>query len=187
MKNNQNDMNIIDILSHSRHDWMNKLQLIKGNLSLQKYDRVKDIIEEIVIEAQQETKLCNLKIPLFASYLMTFNWSSHHFSLEYEILGDTKSIEQFDEPITQWSKGFLDILDDTVDCSGENHVYVTLNTGHSKEEGVRFFFEFEGILNNIEKMKNWFQTVEYHSISVDELEIGTYKMTVAISLDESDA
>lgn len=31
---------LIHLLGHSRHDWMNKLQLIKGNLSLQKYDRV---------------------------------------------------------------------------------------------------------------------------------------------------
>lgn len=30
---------IVDALSHSRHDWMNKLQLIKGHLSLKKYDR----------------------------------------------------------------------------------------------------------------------------------------------------
>ncbi len=45
MKNNLNEWNIVDLLSHSRHDWMNKLQLIKGNLSLQKYERVNDIIE----------------------------------------------------------------------------------------------------------------------------------------------
>ncbi|BBP91222.1 hypothetical protein BsIDN1_48400 [Bacillus safensis] len=52
---------LIDLLSRSRHDWMNKLQLIKGNLTLEKYDRVFEIIEEMVIEAQHESKLSNLK------------------------------------------------------------------------------------------------------------------------------
>ncbi|MFV2046700.1 sporulation initiation phosphotransferase B [Metabacillus litoralis] len=182
MKNNQNDMNIIDLLSHSRHDWMNKLQLIKGNMSLQKYDRVQDIIEEIVIEAQQESKLCNLNMPLFASYLMTFNWFSHHFTLEYEVLGDIKSISHYDEPIAKWSKEFLDILDNSVDYSGENHVSITLNTGHSNEEGIRFFFDFEGILKDKEQIMNWFERSGNHSIQVDELEISTYQITVALSL-----
>lgn len=54
---------LIHLLSHSRHDWMNKLQLIKGNLTLKKYDRVFEIIDEVVIEAQHESKLSNLRIP----------------------------------------------------------------------------------------------------------------------------
>ncbi len=57
----------VDVLRHARHDWLNKLQLIKGNLDLNKPERVKQIIEEIVHEAQAEAKLSNLKIPLFAS------------------------------------------------------------------------------------------------------------------------
>ncbi|MGM2794016.1 Spo0B domain-containing protein, partial [Bacillus cereus group sp. BC91] len=67
---------LIYLLSRSRHDWMNKLQLIKGNLTLEKYDRVFEIIEEMVIEAQHESKLSNLKIPQLAYYFLTFNWES---------------------------------------------------------------------------------------------------------------
>ncbi len=185
MKTKQNEINIVNILSHSRHDWMNKLQLIKGNLSLQKYDRVQDIIEEIVIEAQQESKLCNLKMPLFASYLMTFNWSSRHFSLDYEVLGEEKNIEQFDEPITHWSKKFLDILDGVVQHSGDNHICVRLDTGHSENETVCFIFEFEGIINDKELVINWFQREDHGSICVDEYDVHTYQLTATISLDES--
>ena len=29
----------IEVLKHARHDWLNKLQLIKGNLSLIKIDQ----------------------------------------------------------------------------------------------------------------------------------------------------
>ena len=63
-------------LMYFRHDWMNKLQLIKGNLSLQKYDRVVEIIDEMVIDAKHESKLSNLKTPHLAFDFLTFNWKS---------------------------------------------------------------------------------------------------------------
>lgn len=185
MKNKQNEIDIVNILSHSRHDWMNKLQLIKGNLSLERYDRVQEIVEEIVIEAQQESKLCNLNIPLFASYLMTFNWSNRRFLLEYEVLGDTRNIAQYDEPIAQWSKKFLDILDNVADQTGENRVCITIHTGHKSEETVRFFFDFEGIINDIEQIANWRHEIDHSPICIEEFNIQTYQVTAAISVDET--
>jgi stage 0 sporulation protein B (sporulation initiation phosphotransferase) len=74
------EWNIIEVLRHSRHDWLNKLQLIKGNLDLNRIDRAKAIIDEIVIETQHETKLSNLHIPLFASLLIRANWESNIFT-----------------------------------------------------------------------------------------------------------
>jgi stage 0 sporulation protein B (sporulation initiation phosphotransferase) len=181
MNNNQNKWNIVDLLSHSRHDWMNKLQLIKGNLSMQKYDRVNDIIEEIIIESQQESKLCNLKMQEFASFLLTFNWNNHHFVLEYEILGRILSLESYDTAITQWSKSFLEILDKSVDLSSENHVSITIETG-SDEEGIRFFFDFNGIIKNTEQITDWLQTVEQSQIILNEFHVDTYELTAVISL-----
>ncbi len=185
MKNKQNAIDIVNLLSHSRHDWMNKLQLIKGNLSLQKYDRVQEIVEEIVIEAQQETKLCNLQLPLFSSYLLTFNWSNHHFLLEYEVLGDTRNIAQFDEPITQWSKKFLDILDNVVDHTGENRVCITLHTGHTTGETVRFFFDFEGIIKEMDQLTEWIYKADHSPICIGEIDIHTYQIAVTLSLDDT--
>jgi stage 0 sporulation protein B (sporulation initiation phosphotransferase) len=181
MENKPNEWNIVDILSHSRHDWMNKLQLIKGNLSLQKYDRVNDILEEVIIEAQQESKLCNLKMPSFASYIMTFNWSNRHFVLEYEILGNVMSLEAFDACMTQWSKSFLDILDNTVDFSSDNHLNITIDIG-SNEEGVRFFFDFIGIIKDTDQLTDWLQAVEHSQITVNDFHIDTYELTAVISL-----
>ena len=39
-----------EVLRQTRHDWLNKIQIIKGNLELNKIDRVKGYIEEIIIE-----------------------------------------------------------------------------------------------------------------------------------------
>jgi stage 0 sporulation protein B (sporulation initiation phosphotransferase) len=181
MNNNQNKWNIVDLLSHSRHDWMNKLQLIKGNLYMEKYDRVNDIIEEIIIESQQESKLCNLKMPNFASLLLTFNWSSHHFVLDYEILGQILSLEAYDTIITQWSKSFFNILDKSVDLSSENHVSITIEIGSDKE-GIRFFFDFNGIIKDIEQITDWLQAVEQSQIKLNEFHVDTYELTAVISL-----
>ena len=181
MKNKSKKWDTVDILSHSRHDWMNKLQLIKGNLSLQKYDRVHDFIEEVIIEAQQESKLCNLKMPSFASYLMTFNWSNHHFVLEYEILGNVLSLEPFDDSVTQWSKSFLDQLDKAVDFASENHLSITIDID-SEAEGVRFFFDFNGIIKNTEQLKEWLKAVNHTQLIVNEFHVNTYELTTVISL-----
>ncbi|MGM7720972.1 Spo0B C-terminal domain-containing protein [Metabacillus sp. Hm71] len=180
MKNNLNEWNIVDLLSHSRHDWMNKLQLIKGNLSLQKYERVNDIIEEVIMEAQHESKLCNLKMPEFASYLLTYNWNKHHLLLEYEILGDVRSLEPFDESVTQWSRSFLDILESTVDRCSENHVSITIDLDSDKA-GVRFFFDFNGIINKTDQIENWLKAVDHSRLVVNEYHVDTYELTTVIS------
>ena len=75
------EWNTVDILRHVRHDWLNKLQLIKGNLDLDKIDQAHRIIEEIIIEAQNETKLSNLNIPKFTSYSLLITGTIIHFSL----------------------------------------------------------------------------------------------------------
>ena len=46
----EKEWNTVEVLRHARHDWLNKLQLIKGNLDLNELDRAKEIINEIVIE-----------------------------------------------------------------------------------------------------------------------------------------
>ncbi|MBM7605760.1 stage 0 sporulation protein B (sporulation initiation phosphotransferase) [Metabacillus crassostreae] len=186
MENKSNEARIVDILSHSRHDWMNKLQLIKGNLSLQKYDRIKDIIEEIVIEAQQESKLCNLKMPAFASFLMTFNWSKHQFYLEYEVIGELKVLKEYDELLTKWSKGFLDILDHTVDSTCENHLCLTLKTDDQVKDKICFIFEFDGKINNTELVTEWIHSTDHTEIGIDDFEISTYELNTAISLTITD-
>ena len=75
---------------------LNKLQLIKGNLDLNRIDRAKAYIDEIVIEAQHESKLSNLNLPLFASLLLRSNWEKHSFELEYEVLKDPEPLEMND-------------------------------------------------------------------------------------------
>jgi len=137
------EWDIVEVLRHSRHDWLNKLQLIKGNLDLNRIDRVKAVIDEIVIEAQHETKLSNLQMPLFAALLLKSNWENPSFKLEYEVLIDSESIKIDDASMTNWTNSFFSCLNQAIEDFQENHLSITIEP---QLDGVRFFFDFSGII-----------------------------------------
>jgi stage 0 sporulation protein B (sporulation initiation phosphotransferase) len=134
---------IVEVLRHSRHDWLNRLQLIKGNLDLNRIDRAKAVIDEIIIEAQHESKLTNLKMPLFASLLFKSNWENSSFKLEYEVLQDSESFQINEEQITKWTCLFFECLNEAIEAFQENHLSISIDP---QSEGVRFFFDFSGII-----------------------------------------
>ncbi|ETI69684.1 sporulation initiation phosphotransferase B [Neobacillus vireti] len=141
------EWDIVEVLRHSRHDWLNRLQLIKGNLDLNRLDRAKAVIDEIVIEAQHETKLSNLHIPLFASLLLKSNWENPFFKLEYEVLLDSETIKVDDAVLTEWTNSFFTCLNQAIEAFQENHLSITIEP---QLNGIRFFFDFSGIIKHKE-------------------------------------
>jgi stage 0 sporulation protein B (sporulation initiation phosphotransferase) len=135
----------IEVLRHARHDWMNMLQLIKGNLSLNKVDRAKEIIEEIIMDARQDAKLSNLHLPQFASTLLTCNWENHFFQLEFEVMDSQNFHTLDDQQLTKWTRLLFDTLDASVEPYQENHLSVTIDP---QDKGIGFFFDFSGIIND---------------------------------------
>lgn len=148
---------IIELLRHARHDWLNKVQLIKGNLSLNNIDRVNEIINEIVVEAHQEALLSNLNFPQFATILLTYNWRNLPVYLEFEVLeGENvhgRSIH--DQLLANWTDAFLENLNESVDLLEENHLSVTIEP---ESDGIRFFFDFRGIITDMEKLNDLIHT-----------------------------
>ncbi len=170
----------VEILRHSRHDWLNKVQLIKGNLSLGKFDRVNEIIEEIIIESQNEAKLTNLKLEALTTFLMTYNWEIHNFTIEFEILGEVKDLSKYDETITRWCTAFFSIIDNSVDMNGENHLVISIELF---EEEVRFLFDFSGIINNTEQIADSLRKEhEFNQIQLIDYEVHNHEFVASISL-----
>ncbi|MDQ0156104.1 sporulation initiation phosphotransferase B [Robertmurraya andreesenii] len=144
----------VELLSHARHDWLNKIQLIKGNLALNKMERVKEIIDEIVYESKQESKLSNLHLPQFAALLLTYNWESHSIHLEFEVLeGETNQSIQ-DELLASWTRAFLIELQQSSKEFHENHLSITIDI---QETGLGFFFDFRGIITGRENIRTFLQ------------------------------
>jgi stage 0 sporulation protein B (sporulation initiation phosphotransferase) len=151
----EKEWDIIEVLRHTRHDWLNRLQLIKGNLDLNRLDRAKSIIDEIIIESQQESKLSNIHMPMFASLLLRANWENHRFQLEYEILSETNSLKINELFLTTWTKSLFDCINSAVDAFHENHLSITIDP---QVDGIRFFFDFSGIIKEKERIEQFLAT-----------------------------
>ena len=175
----KNEWSTIEILSHARHDWLNKLQLIKGNLALNKTERVKEIIEEIVVEAQQEANLSNLKIPQFAALLLTYNWESHSFQLEFEVLNEIKCVDLDDQALTDWTSSFFAVLHTAVEAFGDNHLSVSIQI---QESGVRFFFDFSGIIKDIERLQTFLDVNQHKLLTIKVLEFSQQELALEVFL-----
>lgn len=155
------EWNILQILRHSRHDWLNVIQLIKGNLALKKFDRVEEIIEEVIMQTKHESKLSNLQIPQFASELLVFNWENKsHFQIEFEVIGTTKNLSTYDTGILQLFHAFTKVINDNCEKYGENHLLISIEL--FSEQFPRLTFDFHGKLINevninkfIENKSNW--------------------------------
>ncbi|QED48779.1 sporulation initiation phosphotransferase B [Cytobacillus dafuensis] len=171
------DWNMIEVLRYARHDWLNKIQLIKGNLALNKIDRAKEIIDEIVVEAQQEAKLSNLNIPQFASLLLTYNWENHLFQVEYDILECSKIDHLDDDLLTNWTDTFFVCLNSSIKRFHENHLSVTIDP---QIDGTRFFFDFRGIITDKKQIELFleqsssFPKIDVHAFTEKELSLEFY-------------
>lgn len=171
---------VLDALRHSRHDWLNKIQLIKGNLALNKVERVNEIIEEIVRDMQHESKLTNLKAGRFAELLLTYNWEARNVTVSYEVLGDGGDLSAHDEELTEWCCAFFKMLEQQADMSRENHLDVSIE---AMDGEVRLFFDYSGTIKDAEAITTW---LEEHrsarSIHLEHASIHNDEMTVLINI-----
>ncbi|MBM7701376.1 Spo0B C-terminal domain-containing protein [Priestia iocasae] len=176
------EWNVVDILRYARHDWLNKLQLIKGNIALNRLDRANEIIEEIIIEAKHESSLTNTKMNLFAGYIMTYHWNSLPLRLEVEVLGEARDLSHYDKELYEWLSSFVHVLEETSDYTEENHLSISLFFDQSS---VRFFFDFSGILTDSSDVEKWLMKYGYNQrLQVISQEVTTNEASVVIELNE---
>ncbi|MBS4208971.1 Spo0B domain-containing protein [Bacillus sp. FJAT-50079] len=143
---------VIEVLQQSRHDWLNQLQLIKGNLALGKKERAEEVIEEVVAQMRQESRLTNLKLPKFALMLLTHNWEGHHFQVKYEILEQNGPLFFNDECLTAWMRSLFNELDQAYEPMNDNYLYVGIHVNDGK---LRLQLHLTGIIKDIPRIKKW--------------------------------
>lgn len=173
----EKEWNIVEVLRHSRHDWLNKLQLIKGNLDLDRIDRAKAIIDEIVVETQNETRLSNLQLPGFAALLMKANWENYSFQLEYEILEDQYTLNINEHELTTWTSMLFHSLNTSVSMYEENHLAITIIP---QKEGARFFFDFRGIITKKERIEKFLTDSDRFMITTSIKEFSEHELALEV-------
>lgn len=161
----ENNWDVVKVLRYARHDWLNKIQLIKGNLSLNRLERAQDIINEIVMEAQQEARLSNLNLPHFAGLLLITNWKQHHFRIEYEVLGDIQSVKLDDTLLTEWTSMFFVTLNACIEVFQENHLSISILP---KENGAQFFFDFTGSILKQSELEDFLMD-SHNGVNIKEI------------------
>jgi stage 0 sporulation protein B (sporulation initiation phosphotransferase) len=171
----------VSLLRHARHDWLNKIQLIKGNLSLNHIDRANDIIDELVMEARHEAKLSNLRMPLLAEYLLTFNWDRHMYRLETEVIGEEEDLSSFEQPLLDFTKAFLKSLDTWISLPSDHHLLLTFQL---YEEQSKIIFDFSGEIDNEIAVQTWLNQFKLHKTLVKiESYIRKDEILITLQLD----
>lgn len=176
-----NSREVIELLRHYRHDWLNVLQLIKGNLALNKLDRVEDIINDIVLQSENESKLSNLHIPSVAELFFTFNWTSHYFRLEYEVSGEIQDLSRYEEGLNIWCKQFFEALNNCCAAYSENSLLVTFQL---IEDDIKIIFDFHGGIEQINVLEEWLNNdgVNEGKIKITEKNITNEELVLVVSL-----
>ncbi|WP_227396745.1 Spo0B domain-containing protein [Jeotgalibacillus aurantiacus] len=114
----------LELLQHSRHDWLNKLQIIKGNLELSNVDRARKIIDDIIIEARQEAHLTSFGVPGFAEWLLTYNWyRTGPLKIGYEFMDQMNIPEHFDSVLLSWAESCAASLEQAAPDSVDHELY----------------------------------------------------------------
>ncbi|OCA91243.1 sporulation protein [Bacillus sp. FJAT-27225] len=162
----EKNWDLVEVLRYSRHDWLNRLQLIKGNLDLDRIDCAKAVIDKIIIDTQQESKLSNLKIPGLASQLLRANWEGHHFQLEYEVLCEHQVQSVEEKMMTNWLDGLFSTLDQAVEPFQENSLSICIDLA---ENGISFNFDFSGIIKETKLLGDFLQKGSGLNITLGKL------------------
>lgn len=176
------EWNKVELLRHVRHDWLNKLQLIKGNLDLNKIDRTKEIISEIVIEAQNETKLSNLNFPNLTLLLITHNWGQHSFQIEFEVINDIKCKELNDQWLTNWIRMFFSQVHDALKPFADNHLSLTIEP---QEKGIRFFFDFCGTIQKKEVIQSFIEKT-HMGVHIQQFDLTEGEFTLEVLFQQEE-
>ena len=142
-----------EVLRQSRHDWLNKIQIIKGNLELNKIESAKGYIEEIIIECQQEARLSNLALPKFSELLMTANWSNWKFECEYEVIEVFEGFQALDQLLYEWTNDYFQMLEKQLDPFTENILTISLCQNEGMD--ISCSFHLQGKLKDLEVIEKF--------------------------------
>ncbi|WP_062198887.1 Spo0B domain-containing protein [Massilibacterium senegalense] len=142
----------VELLRHVRHDYLNQIQLIKGNLALNHCDRIEQIIDDIIVKAKNDAHLCNLNMPQVAEQLLTFSYESHFFELDYEIVGDVCTMMCLDQSLYDFQSYLFQRIDQQENQQWENELYLF----YQCTNGTLYVqYEFEGE-RNIQDIDQYF-------------------------------
>lgn len=144
---------VLDVLRHYRHDWMNQLQLIYGYASMDKMDKVKEKVQEVLESSKEESKLLGLKAPTFAMWAIRFNSIYNQFRLSYHIEA-AHDLSSNDEELVTVCHSLMQLMDDYKDPTKLYQVKLIVDGDNSCMITIWFEGNFQNQEQLISQLKN---------------------------------
>lgn len=145
------EKDVISLLRHKRHDWMNQIQLIHGYATLGKQDRLMDQLEQLREESEHERRLLNSHASHFPMWLITFNWNHEQFRIQYKV-NDRVDLSRHDRRLTACGKRMIEIMNEfkmaDVLYEGTLHIHQGYET-----DSVGLSWEWTGLLKESDDLK----------------------------------
>ncbi|WP_156291189.1 Spo0B domain-containing protein [Oceanobacillus salinisoli] len=142
------DLEVVRLLQHYRHDLMNKLQLVHGYLNMGKINKAQDKMDELFSHFNEERKLISLQSPKLILWLIQFNHAYDNFRMTYNIHIDNQSLQNLDNVLYMKCKQIMDYCEKIGDPSELYDVELTIN---DKEETytVEVLLIINGLLDEV--------------------------------------
>ncbi|QKS70758.1 Spo0B domain-containing protein [Paenalkalicoccus suaedae] len=147
---------MLDVLRHYRHDRLNDLQLIKGYLKIGRLDKVEAIVELVVQQAFNESRLSSMGFDQFAKRLISYNWESRPFIVQYEVSTEDPDWSMHENDLVSLFNLLSDIFDGKTAGSVENELLINL----SETDGKYVEFDFHGKLIDIKAFEEELQQLK---------------------------
>lgn len=94
-----NNEQIIQLLQRRRHDDLNEMQLLKAYFEMEKYDKFKKKLTEMVETVFLEQKLFNLHAPQFSLLITQYNYKYRNSNVTYNIHIDQADLSHVDHDL----------------------------------------------------------------------------------------
>ncbi|WAA10253.1 Spo0B C-terminal domain-containing protein [Fervidibacillus albus] len=147
----------IELLRHTRHNWLNKLQVIQAYLTIGNEKRVKELIDEIIFECEQEAKLSNLPFRQLSTFFLTYPFENNPVLLKYEVDSDGTANGTMDEKISMWFQQLMKNINEAVFIGEENEMYIKIEV---KNQSIRFFIHFTGLIEDGNPVENFIKQAD---------------------------
>ncbi len=147
-----NQLDVLKALRQTRHDWLNVMQLIKGNLALKRYDRIEEIIDQVTQQSICESKISEIQAVSVVYFLLTYNWFSSKLKLEIDVAGDVFSLEKDEVRMLRLCEQITEKLTEGCSIESENNLLLTFLFTDIE---CKITFDFQGSLQM--KKEDWLE------------------------------
>ncbi|GGM27392.1 sporulation initiation phosphotransferase B [Paraliobacillus quinghaiensis] len=148
---NIEEEDVVTLLRHYRHDWMNELQLIMGYAQMGKLDTVQKKIQQSVEKAESDRKLQNLPLPKTVIWVMQFNFRFDNFRLKYNIDANEK-LAIDDQRLYDQLERIMEIF--TSFGMKTEMYHGTMNIQQLNQQQLKVQLSFSGIIERSKELKN---------------------------------